>query len=117
MNLIIIAVIMTAGMAGVFAMNSADAATVQTDKLDYPPGSTVIVTGSGWQPAETVSLLFHEEPMLNQDITQYVIADDSGDIYSEYTIEPEDAGVASIDFMRKAKRSADLRFNLKEIFQ
>src|SRR5215831_5455751 len=31
-------------------------ATVSTDQLDYPPGSTAIITGSGFQPGETVTL-------------------------------------------------------------
>ena len=30
-------------------------ATIATDKLDYPPGSTAIITGSGFQPGETVN--------------------------------------------------------------
>ena len=36
-------------------------ATVSTDKEDYAPGETVIVTGAGWEPGETVSMLFHED--------------------------------------------------------
>jgi hypothetical protein len=31
------------------------AATVQTDRPDYPPGATAIITGTGWQPGETVT--------------------------------------------------------------
>src|SRR5947209_6868705 len=33
---------------------SLQAATVTTDKADYAPGSTVYITGSGFQPGETV---------------------------------------------------------------
>src|SRR5205814_2100094 len=29
-------------------------ATVKTDAVDYPPGTTVNISGSGWQPGETV---------------------------------------------------------------
>src|SRR5207247_1168756 len=32
-------------------------ATVKTDKDDYAPGEVVTITGSGWQPFETVTLL------------------------------------------------------------
>ena len=32
----------------------ASAATVATDKPDYAPGQTVVITGSGWEPGETV---------------------------------------------------------------
>ena len=46
-------------------------ATVSTDKEDYSPGDTVIVTGAGWEPGETVSLLFHEDvdPPIHPDKT------------------------------------------------
>ncbi|HZY10562.1 MAG TPA: hypothetical protein VFF29_05350, partial [Bacteroidota bacterium] len=37
-------------------------ATVTTDKADYSPGDTVLVTGSGWQPGESVQLVFVEDP-------------------------------------------------------
>ena len=35
-------------------------ATVKTDKDDYAPGQFVTITGSGWQPGETVNLTLHE---------------------------------------------------------
>ena len=31
-------------------------AAVSTDLLDYPPGSTAIITGTGFQPGETVAV-------------------------------------------------------------
>ena len=34
-------------------------ATVKTDQADYTPGSVVTITGSGWQPGETVTLTEH----------------------------------------------------------
>ena len=34
---------------------------VTTDKADYPPGSMVTVTGSGWDPGEIVELTFAEQ--------------------------------------------------------
>src|SRR5262245_5671860 len=36
------------------------AATVQTDRLDYPPDAQVNVTGTGWLPREVVELTFTE---------------------------------------------------------
>ena len=33
-------------------------ATLKTDKDDYPPGTTVYMTGSGWQPGERVTLSY-----------------------------------------------------------
>src|SRR5262249_22492421 len=38
------------------------AATVSTDASDYHPGDAVTVTGTGWQPGETVQLEFTEDP-------------------------------------------------------
>ena len=35
----------------------ASAATVATDKADYAPGENVVITGSGWEPGETVVLV------------------------------------------------------------
>ena len=35
-------------------------ATVKTDKDDYAPGEFVTITGTGWQPGETVNLVLHE---------------------------------------------------------
>ncbi|HVP38014.1 MAG TPA: HYR domain-containing protein [Candidatus Saccharimonadales bacterium] len=37
-------------------------ATVATNKADYAPGDTVLVTGTGWQPGEVVTLTFRESP-------------------------------------------------------
>ena len=31
-------------------------ATVTTDQADYVPGQTVVITGTGWEPGETVEL-------------------------------------------------------------
>jgi len=39
---------------------NSSAATVTTDKLDYAPGTPVIVSGTGWQPNEVVTIMFHE---------------------------------------------------------
>src|SRR5258708_6595955 len=36
--------------------------TIQTDQSDYPPGTVVTITGSGWQPNETVTLTLVESP-------------------------------------------------------
>ncbi|HEX2896722.1 MAG TPA: hypothetical protein VHP63_01550, partial [candidate division Zixibacteria bacterium] len=43
-------------MAPVFVFSSAESATVITDSTDYPPGSTVMITGSGFGSFENVEL-------------------------------------------------------------
>src|SRR5947209_3751095 len=45
----------------VCGMQAASAASVSTDQPDYAPGSTVIITGSGFSSGETVTLqVLHE---------------------------------------------------------
>jgi uncharacterized repeat protein (TIGR01451 family) len=71
-------------------------ATVSTDKDDYAPGDTVTVTGTGWEPGETVSLLFHEDanPPIHPDKTLTALADELGHIVNhQYDIDSTDIGV------------------------
>jgi uncharacterized repeat protein (TIGR01451 family) len=80
------------------AGEAADAtvATVSTDKDDYTPGDTVTVTGTGWEPGETVSLLFHEDanPPIHPDKTLNAVADELGHIFNhEYDIDSTDIGI------------------------
>src|SRR2546427_7222977 len=59
-------------------------ATVKTDAADYPPGTTVNITGSGWQPNESVTLTLVEVPDLDSDspitLTPPTTADVNGNI-------------------------------------
>ena len=71
-------------------------AMMSTDKDDYQPGDTITVTGAGWEPGETVSLLFHEDvdPPIHPDKTLTAVADADGHILShEYEVEITDLGV------------------------
>jgi hypothetical protein len=81
-------------MAG--APSDPNLATVSSDKEDYQPGDTITVTGAGWEPGETVSLLFHEEvdPPIHPDKTLSAVADPNGRVLShEYEVEETDLGV------------------------
>ena len=51
-----------------FLIAGAQNAAITTDKTDYIPGETVIISGSGWQPDETVDFLLHVEPLTGPDI-------------------------------------------------
>ncbi len=57
-------------------------ATIKTDKSDYAPGTTVTITGSGWQPGEWVALMLNESPDLDEHPLLAVQADDTGNIVS-----------------------------------
>ena len=69
-------------------------ATIRTDREDYPPGDTVIVTGSGWEPGETVYMLLHEDPLVHGDRTLTATADEQGNIFNnQFVPEEHDLGV------------------------
>ena len=69
-------------------------ATIKTDKDDYPPGQQALISGSGWQPGETVSLLFQEDPAVHPDYLLQVVADQNGDIYwDQWAPDGHDLGV------------------------
>lgn len=55
-------------------------ATVKTDKDDYAPGETVTITGSGWQPGETVQLKISEDADTHYDFLYQATADEQGNI-------------------------------------
>ena len=56
-------------------------ATVQTNLPDYYPGDTVIITGSGWTPGETVTLNIVSDCGCTNE-TYVVTADADGNIYN-----------------------------------
>ena len=72
----------------------AQTATVATDRLDYPPGDTAIITGTGFQPGETVTLqVLHidmgvdslgTDPQYHQPFT--TVADSNGNIYATWWV-------------------------------
>ncbi len=55
-------------------------AWVKTDQADYASGTTVTITGSGWQPGETVTLSYLESPLIDTHPTLTAIADANGNI-------------------------------------
>ena len=87
------------GFAFVAAGGSADAekyhfATIKTDKDDYAPGERAVITGSGWQRNEIVTLLFQEDPAVHEDYELEVQADANGNIYwDQWAPEQHDFGV------------------------
>ncbi len=103
-------------IANMFLANVAfGQATVLTDLLDYPPGSTAIITGSGFLAGETVTLLVEHvgDAPLGTD-EQYhqpwtVIADADGNISTSWyvpTVEEGDAFGAT--FLLTADGAASL---------
>lgn len=66
-------------------------ATVKTDRDDYAPGEIVTITGSGWQPGETVILRLHEvnNPEPHADLTLTAIANSAGRIVNDQFMPEE----------------------------
>src|SRR5437899_8707675 len=72
----------------------ASAATVATDQPDYHPGQTVTITGSCWEPGETVVMVLHEDPTLDPDLELTSVADANGDFTNtDFTVDVFDIGV------------------------
>ncbi|MGH7893884.1 MAG: hypothetical protein ACREQL_04400, partial [Candidatus Binatia bacterium] len=87
---------MVAGGSGLASSEYYGFATVKTDKDDYAPGEYANVTGSGWQPGETVTLTFHEvvDPPFHPDGVQTAVADAFGNISGvQYLLEEHDFGL------------------------
>ncbi|MFL5493448.1 MAG: beta strand repeat-containing protein, partial [Gemmatimonadales bacterium] len=59
-----------------------DIATVQTDREDYFPPDTVIITGAGWEPGETVGLRIQRDAA-SGDTTLTATADGAGHILNQ----------------------------------
>jgi len=67
-------------------------ATIKTDQLDYPPGSTVLITGTGWQAGETVTLQVLHEGETGDNATSgahapfTAVADANGNVTSQWIV-------------------------------
>jgi hypothetical protein len=76
-------------------LNSSNA-TVTTDKLDYAPGETAVISGTGWQAGETVNIILHEDPHTHTERRLTTTADENGDFTANYLVEAHDFGVTFI---------------------
>ena len=56
------------------------AATIASDLAEYSPGDTVTLTGSGWTPGETVTIVLHRQPLVQPDTVLTSVANASGTI-------------------------------------
>ncbi|UOK42249.1 MULTISPECIES: T9SS type A sorting domain-containing protein [Flavobacterium] len=56
--------------------------TIYSDRADYQPGDTLRLSGSGWQPGETVTLHFDESPTVcPSGHNRFTVADANGNIF------------------------------------
>jgi len=75
--------------------------TVTTDKPEYAPNTVVTITGGGWTPGETVTLVLHEQPTREPDTTLTATADASGS-FQNTSFKP-DVHDEQIDFVLTAE--------------
>ncbi len=75
---------------------SLQAAVVATDRLDYPPGSTVAISGSGFQPGEPVRLQVIHDGLSGDSLTSgahapwYATADASGNVDTTWSVPADE---------------------------
>ncbi len=72
--------VLVAGGDGASSAELYGFATVKTDKDDYSPGMTVRVSGSGWQPNQSVTFYLRELPAEHYARLFTIDADGSGNI-------------------------------------
>jgi hypothetical protein len=76
------------------AVLASSAATVTTDKIDYGPGESVTISGTGFAPNETVTLTLHEEQAVHEDQTLTSVADAAGNfVNTDFVPETHHFGV------------------------
>ncbi|HET9407547.1 MAG TPA: Ig-like domain repeat protein [Candidatus Sulfotelmatobacter sp.] len=79
------------------ALNSTEAygyPTVQTDQGDYPPGTTVNISGNGFKAGESVAITLVESPLIDTHGPYTVTADANGNIAdSSFTTDSHDLNV------------------------
>lgn len=67
--------------------------TMATDRLDYAPGDTVLITGAGWQPNESISLMLTRDSAAPDTTSWNVVADTLGGFLDRtYEVKDTDLG-------------------------
>ena len=67
--------------------------TIRTDKPDYPPGSPVIIYGTGWAPNETVLIEILQSNDENEEISDTADSNGAFTDYNNFEISDADGGV------------------------
>jgi hypothetical protein len=68
--------------------------TVKTDAADYPPGTTVNISGHGFQPGENVTITLVESPLFDTHGPYTVTADANGNFSdSSFTTDAHDVDI------------------------
>src|SRR5688500_18082404 len=65
---------------------TAPAPTIQSDKDDYAPGETVTLTGSNWQPGESVHINVNDDSSATWSRDVDVTADANGGVQDQFQL-------------------------------
>src|SRR5215218_9779078 len=90
-----------------------NSASVTTDKTDYQPGETVVISGSGFAAGETVNITLKEDPANHPDTQLTATADEYGNFFNkEFSPNEEHRGVTfNMTAVGQASgRSAEYKF-------
>jgi hypothetical protein len=87
--------------------NTAPAPTIQSDKADYAPGATVNLTGSNWQPGESVHIYVNDDEGQTWSRNVDVTADQSGNITDQFSLP--DWFVATYSVVATGQASGEAR--------
>jgi hypothetical protein len=68
-------------------------ASVSTDKDDYAPGDSAVISGAGWAAGETVHLSLTRDPATSEETGWDVEADEHGTFSTGFRVLDTDAGV------------------------
>ncbi|HUF02732.1 MAG TPA: kelch repeat-containing protein [Aridibacter sp.] len=79
-----------------FAVYASSDASVTTDKLDYQPGDTALISGFGWAAGETVDIIIHEDPHTHTERRLTAVADSEGNFTANYLVEEHDLNVTFV---------------------
>jgi hypothetical protein len=84
----------------IFCFGNISAQTVTTDRLDYPPGDTVLINGTGWLAGETVTLKVIHVAEGDNDLSPAhqpftTVADLNGNISSFWIVPPDEDEVGA----------------------
>ena len=78
--MLLVSVFLLSGPLGHAEPVAQQVATIASDLTEYSPGDTVTLTGGGWTPQETVTIVLHRDPFLHPDTVLTSVADASGTI-------------------------------------
>jgi hypothetical protein len=76
-------------LATTVVYNSSNA-KVTTDQLDYAPGDTATISGTGFAAGETVRVMIHEDPHTEFERGFDAVADENGNFSGTYTVQDYD---------------------------